>query len=345
MVAVMVISVLCAVGYLGSLVPSHGATVADLALGLAAGLAPLPVLLGVVLAVDQLAQKPRLHLAFAFAWGAGTALVASVVVTGWLAPDGLAVLTPAVEEVAKGAVLGWLLWRRKGAITTLTDGIVYAAMAGLGFATVESAGHHLAVFARGGQGDLLHAFVQHGLGSGIAHPLWSALLGLGVGYAAVSRTRTSVLIVPLYGAAAVLLHSLWNHAILSAPTGHAPVAGERAVSVACAAAVIVLAGAITAEHRGLVAAIGRHLPRYQPTGLVTPRDIAMLSSPHGRWQALHHARRLGAGPAMAAYQRAATELVLLSRQAERGAAPPGDQVAERLAAMSQARAALRAAAL
>ncbi|GAA5772100.1 hypothetical protein Aros01_08645 [Streptosporangium roseum] len=176
----MAISALCAAGYLGARFSTSGGTGTDLVLALGAALAPLSVLLGAVLAIDQPPRRPRHHLAFAFAWGGGIALVASAVVTrsaeAWLALDG-AVVAPVAEETAKGAVLGWLLWRRRGAIATLADAVGHAAMAGLGFATVDNAGHYLAAFAQGGPADVLHRFVHHGLGMGIAQPLWSAPRG------------------------------------------------------------------------------------------------------------------------------------------------------------------------
>src|SRR5690606_18834623 len=45
------------------------------------GLAPLPVLLAAVLSLDRLEPEPKLNLAFAFAWGAGVAIVAGIALT------------------------------------------------------------------------------------------------------------------------------------------------------------------------------------------------------------------------------------------------------------------------
>ncbi|MEU7893768.1 PrsW family intramembrane metalloprotease [Nonomuraea sp. NPDC049152] len=341
LIVAIVISGLCALGYLASLMPRLGGSVADLVLSIAVGLAPLPVLLVVVLAIDQLTPKPRLNLVFAFAWGGGIALLAAAVLTK--ASGGGTATTPLFEEMAKGAALLWLLWWRRHAITSLTVGIVYAAMAGLGFATVENVTLYLTAFARGGHGDVLTMVVHHGLGMGIAHPLCASLAGLGIAYAVIARGGTRFPIALASCAGAVLLHILWNDTVFSA--SHLP-AGQKQAYVVCAAVVLVLTAVIVLEHRLLVATIGRHLLLYRATGLVTPDDIAMLSSGRARWQTLHQARTPSARRAMADYQRAATELVILHQRAERDNVPPNDHDRdERLAVMTQARARLRAAAL
>ena len=50
---------------------------------------------------------------------------------------------PFVEETLKGAVLVGLLWRRRQEFDGPTDGIIYAAMVGLGFAMIENVGYYI----------------------------------------------------------------------------------------------------------------------------------------------------------------------------------------------------------
>ncbi|MFD1934783.1 MULTISPECIES: PrsW family intramembrane metalloprotease [Nonomuraea] len=338
LIVAIVISALCASGHLAWLMTRTGGTLTDLALPLAVALAPLPVLLVVVLAIDQLTPKVRLNLVFAFAWGGGVAFLAATVLTRSTAGGA----APLFEEMAKGTALLWLMWWRRSAITSLTAGIVHAAMAGLGFATVENVVHYLAAFAQGGRDDLLTMIVQRGLGMGIAHPLCASLMGLGIAYAVVARGGTRLPIALATCAGAVLLHILWKDAVFSATGAD----GRKQAYVVCAAVVLVLTAVIVTEHRRLVAAIGRHLPRYQDTGAVTSDDVDMLSSGRGRWQALHQVRTPPARRAMADYQRAATELVILHQRAERDNVRPGVRDRDdRLAVMTEARARLRASAL
>ncbi|MBV9380138.1 MAG: hypothetical protein JO242_05645, partial [Streptosporangiaceae bacterium] len=91
----------------------------------------------------------------------------------------------------------------------------------------------------------------------------------------------------------------------------------------------VLAGIIVVlvlDRRRLVRLITGRLPAYEPTGLVTAEDIAMLSSLRARRLARNWARATGGLPAAAAmgdYQLAATELALLHDKAGRGMITPG----------------------
>src|SRR5215470_14442309 len=55
---------------------------------------------------------------------------------------------PLVEESLKGAVLFWLLWRRRQEFDGPTDGIMYAAMVGLGFAMMENVGYYIGALVR-----------------------------------------------------------------------------------------------------------------------------------------------------------------------------------------------------
>src|SRR5499433_3925268 len=55
---------------------------------------------------------------------------------------------PLVEETLKGTVLFWLLWRRRPEFDGPTDGIMYAAMVGLGFAMTENIGYYISALVR-----------------------------------------------------------------------------------------------------------------------------------------------------------------------------------------------------
>src|SRR5688500_6741707 len=51
----------------------------------------------------------------------------------------------------------------------------------------------------GGLGNALGVFVMRGIFSPFAHPLFTAFIGLGVGYAAVRHTRAARVVAPLVG--------------------------------------------------------------------------------------------------------------------------------------------------
>jgi RsiW-degrading membrane proteinase PrsW (M82 family) len=152
--------IVLAIDLLQSVDVRHSVTPFLIALPLA--LLPVPLLVGLVLLADRLEPEPRINLAFAFAWGAGiAALVAAVINTAGLLfitqPDlgktagqyiSATFGAPVVEESLKGLALIVLLWRRRQELDGPTDGIIYAAMVGLGFAMTENLGYYIDALVR-----------------------------------------------------------------------------------------------------------------------------------------------------------------------------------------------------
>jgi RsiW-degrading membrane proteinase PrsW (M82 family) len=324
----------CAIVALGitaaqSLAAGHGA--APFALGLALALLPVPLLIALVLWMDRVEPEPRANLAFAFGWGAGIAALSALIINTadlqYVTMPALGASTgeyvaatfgaPVVEETMKGLVLIGLLWRRRAELDGPTDGVIYAAMVGLGFAMVENVGYYinaLVMPARGGVELLGYTFVLRGLLSPLLHPIFTAMTGLGVAYAASRRTgaKWAVLLGLL---AAMLLHGTWNGLSLYGTTGL--VAAYLIMSGVLSALISVL----VADRRRLIRQIRRYLPDYGHTGLVTPDDVAMLASLRTRGAARRWARAAGGLPAataMSDYQLAATELALARAKADRG---------------------------
>ncbi|WP_017577834.1 PrsW family intramembrane metalloprotease [Nocardiopsis kunsanensis] len=326
------VSVVCMAGmlvYLWTLAMAGGAAAGidgatGFVLSLLAAVVPVSMLVPLILLLDRLEPEPRSVLFFAFAWGAGVAVVASLVLNTWgmrnvavplLGPEagGMAatsVVAPVVEESAKGAVLLILLWRRRHEIDTYTDGVVYGGMVATGFAFTENILYFLGAFF---EGNLAATFVLRGIVAPFGHPVYTAVIGVGVAYAAMHTGRA---LAPVAGwFAAVVLHGLWNGAAQTGWTG---------LGLAYAVLFVValgLVGLSARDRRSQVAAIGRYLPPYVSTGLVTPSDITMLSSVPRRREARGWASH-NAGPkgraAMKEYQLAATELALLHQKIDAG---------------------------
>ncbi|MFI6926317.1 PrsW family intramembrane metalloprotease [Nonomuraea spiralis] len=312
------------------------------------GIAPLPVLLAAVLSLDRLEPEPKLHLAFAFAWGGGVAIVLGVGLTlagqalflraGYgtqLVNDvGTVFLAPVIEEALKGSAL-LLLLRRKQEIDGLTDGIVYASMAGLGFAAVENIGYYLIAFGQDGTGAAVRLFVLRGLIDPLGHPIYTSMIGLGVAYALTRRTPARFAAIPLGYLAAVFLHGLWNGAAATQS-----LAWLGTAYLVIMVALVLLIVVTVAERRQLISKMGVYLPGYAPTGLVAEDDLRMLSTLKGRKEARKWARGAGLGRAMSDYQQAATELTMLHLRAERQGMEPGRFTDERdalLNSMARAR--------
>jgi RsiW-degrading membrane proteinase PrsW (M82 family) len=357
-IAGIVVAIACGIVVLGAdllqSVDAAGHSVAPFFIALPFALLPVPLLVALVLLADRLEPEPRINLVFAFAWGAGiAALVAAVINTAGLLyitqPD-LGTTTgqyisatfgaPVVEESLKGLVLIVLLWRRRQELDGPTDGIIYAAMVGLGFAMTENLGYYIDALVRpevGGVQLLGMTFVLRGVLSPFAHPIFTSMTGIGVAYAATHRHGRWAVAVGLV--AAMILHGTWN--ALTA----LGLAGLAVAYVVLACVFIGLIGVIIADRRRIVRLIWRFLPMYEPTGLVTEADVRMLSTLRERRAARQWARSTGgraAASAMANYQLAATELALLHVRQERRVIAP-DQFEERQQALLQLMAGARGA--
>jgi RsiW-degrading membrane proteinase PrsW (M82 family) len=324
----------CAVVVLGidllQSLASAGHSAAPFAIALLLALLPVPLLIAVVLLLDRLEPEPRGNLVLCFAWGAGVAaLLAAIINTAGLLfitqPDlgttngeyvSATFGAPVVEETLKGAILFWLLWRRRQEFDGPTDGIMYAAMVGLGFAMMENIGYYIGALVRpevGGAQLLGYTFVFRGLLSPFAHPTFTSMTGIGVAYAATHRRAGWAAVAGLL--AAMTLHGLWNG------LSKFGLAGIGVAYLLVGSVLIGLIGVVVADRRRVVRLIWRFLPAYASTGVVTEADLRMLSTLRGRRRARQWARRTGgptAARAMTDYQLAATELALVHRRAQRG---------------------------
>jgi RsiW-degrading membrane proteinase PrsW (M82 family) len=327
----LVISSACALAALGIDVATGGA---GFVVGFIMAILPAPLLISLVLVLDRLEPEPWRNLVFAFMWGAGVAVLGALIlntaglvfVTGPLfgAERGhfvsAAVGAPVIEESLKGAVLFGLLWFRRNEIDGLTDGIVYAAMVALGFATMENITYYIRAFDAGGAAQLQTVFIMRGVISPLGHPLFTSMTGIGVAWAATHRGGGRAL-APVAGLlGAMLLHGIWNG---STGFGLGVLALVYLVDLVILIALIVL---VVRERKRIVRLIGTYLPMYAGTGLVTPQDVQMLGRLAARRAARRWARLIGghtAARAMGDYQLAATELALLHQRAERGTAEPG----------------------
>jgi protease PrsW len=311
-------------------VSSAGHSAAPFVIALLLALLPVPLLVAVVLLLDRLEPEPRGNLVLCFAWGAGVAaLLAAVINTAGLIfitqPDlgttngqyiSATFGAPVVEETLKGAILFWLLWRRRAEFDGPTDGIMYAAMVGLGFAMMENIGYYIGALVRpevGGAQLLGYTFVFRGLLSPFAHPTFTSMTGIGVAYAATHRRAGWAALAGLLGA--MTLHGLWNGLTKFG------LAGIAAAYLLVGCVLVALIGVVVADRHRVVRLIWRFLPPYTSTGVVTEADLRMLSTLRARRRARQWARRTGgatAARAMTDYQLAATELALVHRRADRG---------------------------
>jgi protease PrsW len=201
----------------------------DLVLSIALLQAVIALLL--VRFLDLYEREPISVMAALFLWGAVVAgLLASAgntALEGALPRDvevvfGDAISAPLVEETAKGFALLVVVvgsrWahRRFGVFEFdgVTDGIVYGAAVGIGFAFSEDLFYFFREARAEGVGDALSVFVDRRDFFGPAmlrHAIWTATFGAGLGLATWSRTWRGKIGWPLLGLlAAMVMHAINN---------------------------------------------------------------------------------------------------------------------------------------
>ena len=301
-------------------------------LGLLLALLPVPLLAFGVLGLDRYEPEPVRLLLFAFVWGAtAAALVALLLNTAdLLALRALldnstanylsaSLGAPVIEECAKGAVILGLLRRRHHELDGPIDGIVYAGLVGLGFAMTENVLYYSAAAMHSGVHGLLGTFLLRGVISPFLHPMFTAATGIGLGYAAIARSRAGRVVPPVIGlAVAMLLHGIWN----AAATEHHTVIVYLSVMLPVFVAILVVA---SVEGRRMQSLLNRVLPTYARAGWLRPPDVVMLTSIGARHRARQAVRSVAGRRAergMRDFQAAATELALLHDRAERRQVEP-----------------------
>ncbi len=191
-----------------------------LALSVVASVAPMGLFITVIWWMDRYDREPVWLMALTFLWGAigsmSVVIMVSVVATGLLllaSPDSVELLggawvAPLVEEPAKAVVLLPLLLSRH--FDNTTDGFVYGATAGLGFAMTEN----FLYFATSGlSGDptfWLQTVVVRTLYTGIMHASATATVGACVGFAHFRGPRVLAIGLVIGLAGGIGIHLLWN---------------------------------------------------------------------------------------------------------------------------------------
>lgn len=266
------------------LVIAAGASVGAVPVAVASLLAllPVPVYLGFVLLLDRFEREPPHLLLFAFVWGATAAIVIALFMYGFAqglgAPEFfLAYLSaPIFEEGAKVAVVLAIYARKRTEFDGIVDGIVYASMAGLGFAATENILYYSDAYVAGAD-RLQETWIVRGLISPFAHPFFTSATGIALGIARHSRHPFGRYAVPAAGfGTSVWLHALWNAA---APQYFLAVYVLVMVPAFLLVLVILLLSLLREGHviREALAAEVRH-------GRLTKAELHRIGTLRGRWR-------------------------------------------------------------
>lgn len=204
---------LSSVGFVGAIV------------GTVLAFTPAPFYLLLFLWLDRYDPEPAWALGGAFAWGALVAVIVSffvntifssvaMTIVGGPTGDalGAVISAPIIEEATKGlGVLLVFLFLRKE-FDDIVDGIVYAGVIALGFATVENVLYYGRQFAEYGVGpQLIVILFLRGVLAPFSHALFTSMTGIGCGIARETHNKALKYSMPVVGyILAVFLHALWN---------------------------------------------------------------------------------------------------------------------------------------
>ena len=179
--------------------------------------------------LDRYDPEPFWLFALAFGWGAGVAVFVSFFVNTAItifvaiaanvmgySPQigeiaGAVISAPIFEEGSKGVGLLILLIFFRRYFDDVLDGIVFAGVIALGFATVENVLYYGQGLVGGGLVGLVLLFFMRGILSPFAHATFTSMTGIGCGIARESHKTFVRIIMPVVGyLGAVTLHMTWN---------------------------------------------------------------------------------------------------------------------------------------
>jgi protease PrsW len=295
--------------------------------GLILAFIPVVPLVAVFLWLDRYEPEPAKYVLFALCWGAFIATLVSIFINSGAAAlmgesrgggaRAAVFVAPPVEEFAKGAVILLLALVRRKEFDGIIDGLVYAGMAGIGFAFTENILYIGRVFnelseevgadeaLRGAFGLFLLRCVM----SPFAHPLFTAFTAIGVGIAVRHRSTVVRWLAPVVGyLAAVLAHALWNGGATMLGGGFILV--YLFLMVPIFTGLVVFALLMRSRESQMIAS---RLYDYVRFGWMAPQDVPLVATLRGRKTLRQNAKRYGAQAEDAAkdYQRTATELAYL----------------------------------
>jgi len=179
-----------------------------------------------VLWLDRNEKEPPYLIGMAVLWGAVVATLVSMfvndsfaVVTAEVVGDTLVAqaLTasfsaPFIEELSKGAAVLFIFLLFREEFDGVLDGILYGALVGLGFATVENVIYYFDAGYSGGGAEMVKlAWARGALGGIGTHAAYTGIIGCGFGLVRVLRTGFARwLLVPLFWGLGMFAHFAWN---------------------------------------------------------------------------------------------------------------------------------------
>lgn len=309
---------------------------------------PVPIYISLILWLDRFEAEPLWLLALVFFWGATVAVFIAFIVntTGAVAVAeatgdievaniyGAVISAPIFEEMAKGLILFIVFFWKKDEFDGILDGIVYAAMVGLGFAMTENVQYYGRAALEGGMEGGAALFILRGAIAPFSHPLFTSMTGIGLGWARQSHSKAIKILMPLIGLGlAMFLHFMWN--LTATISGALWILTYIFVMIPVfIAALVVVIFALRREGR----IVRDHLLPDFHGGLLTQDEYNRLCSVRGRMGASYRALRhggFGVWRTRMQYNQTASELAFHRNRVARGLHSDAQEASEREASYVQ----------
>ncbi len=196
----------------------------ELIIGMVCAVLPVPIYVMLLVWIDRYESEPFWMLTTAFFWGALIAVFIALIFNTSIeiiatiatrsdevaANVGAVISAPIVEESAKALILVIFFVWKKDEFDGIVDGIVYAGMAGLGFAMTENILYYGRAIQKGPDA-LTVVFILRGMAAPFSHPLFTSMTGIGLGWSRQSGKRFIKFAMPIFGfMLAILMHATWN---------------------------------------------------------------------------------------------------------------------------------------
>ncbi len=246
-----------------------------------AAIAPIVCYISFFWWLDRYEREPAWLLILTFIYGGTLAILGGIIASQVLisALDitshqiAASFVAPVTEEPAKGLILVLLL--ASMSFDNMTDGLLYGAATGLGFAATENFLYFLQAYNEGGETLWWQLVWIRGLFTALMHSSASALLGAALGWARHrgSGTILRAMVAGLLGAMAI--HALFNGALVfRVGGGFSQMAALALIPLLCTLLFILTLRSLAQERRVIL----EELTEEAQAGVVPAAHPAIISS-------------------------------------------------------------------
>lgn len=191
---------------------------------LAAATVPISIYLYLIWKADRYEREPVTSYLGHIVWGASGGIAISLAISTFYQSAAVTItdnvdminylesvmFAPVYEEFAKASFLVWSASRKK--FDNMTDGLVYGAAIGLGFAMTENYMYFIRYHSS--FSEWISLVLVRSLFSGVMHGLATGIIGGVIGATKFRSTFSKAILIPSGVISAFIVHAMWNFMVL-----------------------------------------------------------------------------------------------------------------------------------